>query len=65
MNLLTDEKISRPERTLRVSLDKNVMARVANRHIQHSRELKLHKKLAIKEKTISLLMDALRSAFER
>ena len=48
-----------------VNLDKHFMGRVPGKHIKHSRELKLRKKLAIKQETISLLMEALRFAPEK
>ena len=42
-----------------VLLDRNFMARVPENVIQHSRELKLHKKIAEQQETISLLGKAL------
>ena len=42
-----------------VILDRNFMARVPDKLIRHSRELKLHKKIAEQQETISLLGKAL------
>ena len=42
-----------------VLLDRNFMARVTENVIQHSRELKLHKKIAEQQETISLLVNAI------
>jgi len=42
-----------------VLLDQNFMMRVPDKLIQHSRELKLHKKITEQQETISLLGKAL------
>ena len=42
-----------------VLLDRNFMTRVPDKLIRHSRELKLHKKIAQQQETISLLGKAL------
>jgi len=42
-----------------VLLDRNFMTRVPDKLIQHSKELKLHKKIAEQQETISLLWKAL------
>ena len=42
-----------------VLLDRNFMTRVPDKLIRHSRELKLHKKIAEQQETISLLGKAL------
>ena len=47
------------QRKMVVLLDRNFMARVPENVIQHSRELKLHKKIAEQQETISLLGKAL------
>ena len=54
-------KINRKVRLkkMKVRLDQNVLARVPDRCIQHSRELKLRKKVAEQEETIALLMNAI------
>ena len=56
-----DHRPYRPERkkSLRVFLDQNVMARVPDNLIKHSRELKLRKRVAEQDETISLLMNAM------
>ena len=56
-------KISREVRLkeMEVRLEQNFMARVSDRHIQHSRELLLRKKLAKQEEDISILVYVLRS----
>ena len=41
---------------LKVRLDRHFLAKVPNKHLQHSKELLLRKELAEKEKTISLLL---------
>ena len=46
-------------KTMEVQLDQNFMARVPENVIQQSRELKLHKKIAEQQETISLLGKAL------
>ena len=58
--LSKDHKPYRPERkkSLRVFLDKNFMARVPDNLIKHSRELKLQKRIAEQQETISLLINA-------
>ena len=60
--LSKDHKPYHPERktSLRVFLDKNFMARVPEKHIQHSRELKLRKRVAEQDETISLLVSTIR-----
>ena len=59
--LSKDHKPYRPERkkSFRVFLDKNFMARVPDNLIKHSRELKLQKRIAEQQETISLLMNAM------
>ena len=59
--LSKDHKPYRPERkkSLRVFLDKNFMARVPEKHIQHSKELKLRKRVAEQDETILLLINAM------
>ena len=54
-----DHSPYRPERkkSLRVFLVQNFMARVPDRCIKHSRELKLLKRVAEQDETISLLMN--------
>ena len=42
-------------RQLKVRLDRHFLAKVLNKHLQHSKKLLLRKQLAEKEKTISLL----------
>ena len=56
-----DHKPYRPERkkSLRVFLDQNFMARVPDNLIKHSKELKLRKRVAEQDETISLLGKAL------
>ena len=56
-----DHSPYRPERkkSLRVFLDQNFMARVPDRCIKHSRELKLLKRVAEQDETISLLMNGI------
>ena len=56
-----DHKPYRPERkkSFRVFLDQNFMARVPDNLIKHSRELKLRKRVAKQEETISLLMNGI------
>ena len=56
-----DHSPYRPERkkSLRVFLDQNFMARVPDRCIKLSRELKLLKRVAEQEETISLLMNVI------
>ena len=44
-------------KTMEVQLDENFMARMPDNLIQHSRELKLYKRVAEQEETISLLMN--------
>ena len=46
---------------MEVPLDPNFLANVPRKHLQHSKELLLRKKLAEKEKTISLLLSAAES----
>ena len=64
-NSLVDEtplpKISREVRfkTIKVQLDQNFMARVPDNLIRHSRELKLLKRVAEQDETISLLMNGI------
>ena len=41
---------------LKVRLDRHFLAKVPNKHLQHSKELVLRKQLAEKENTISLLL---------
>ena len=55
-----DHSPYRPERkkSLRVILDQNFLARVPDKLIKHSRELKLRKRVAEQDETISLLMNA-------
>ena len=50
---------SEREKSLRVVLDKHFMARVPDNLIKHSRELKLQKRVAEREETISLLVNAM------
>jgi len=56
-----------PERktSLWLPLDKNFMTRVPEKHIQHSRELKLRKRVAEQEETIFALMNVLSSIVEQ
>ena len=42
-----------------VRLDRNFMSRVPDRCITHSRELKLRKRVAVQDETISLLMNGI------
>lgn len=42
---------------LEARLDRNFMAKVPQKHIQHSKELVLRKRIAVQEKTNSLLMN--------
>ena len=64
-NSLVDEtplpKISGQVRlkSMVVLLDQNFMARVPDRCIKHSRELKLRKRIAEQDETISLLMNGI------
>ena len=44
---------------MEVQLDQNFMARVPDNLIRHSKELKLRKRVAEQDETISLLMKAL------
>ena len=44
-------------RQLKVRLDRHFLAKVLNKHLQHSKKLLLRKQLAEKEKTISLLLN--------
>ena len=46
-------------KTMEVQLDQNFMARVPDYLIKHSRELKLHKRVAEQQETMSLLGKAL------
>ena len=46
-------------KTMEVQLDQNFMARVPDNLIKHSRELKLCKRVAEQDETISLLMNAM------
>ena len=46
-------------KTMEVQLDPNIMARVPDNLIKHSRELKLRKRVVEEEETISLLMNAM------
>ena len=46
-------------KTMEVQLDQNVMARVPENVIQHSRELKLRKRVAEQDETISLFMNGI------
>ena len=46
-------------KTMEVQLDQNFMARVPDNLIKHSRELKLRKRVAEQDETISLLMNAM------
>ena len=45
--------------TMEVQLDQNFMSRVPDNLIKHSRELKLRKRVAEQDETISLLMNAM------
>ena len=56
-----DHSPYRPKRkkSLRVFLNKNFMTRVPDRCIKHSRELKLLKRVAEQDETISLLMNGI------
>ena len=56
-----DHSPYRPEKkkSLRVFLDQNFMARVPDRCVKHSRELKLRKKIAEQQEKISLLMNGI------
>jgi len=47
------------QKYLRVFLDKNFIARVPKKQIQHSKELVLRKRVAEQEESISLLMNAI------
>ena len=64
-NLFVDEtplpKISGgvKRKKMMVLLDRNFMTRVPDKLIRHSREIKLHKKIAEQQETISLLGKAL------
>ena len=62
-----DHSPYRPERkkSLRVFLDQNFMARVPDRCIKHSRELKLLKRVAEQDETISLLMNGIDELLEQ
>ena len=53
----TEMKQDMRGRQLKVQLDRHFLAKVPNKHLQHSRELLLRKQLAEKEKTISLLLN--------
>ena len=44
---------------MEVRVDQNFMTRVPGKHIQHSRELRLRKRVAEEEETISLFLDLL------
>ena len=46
-------------KTIEVQLDQNFMTRVPDNLIKHSRELKLRKRVAEQDETISLLMNAM------
>ena len=46
-------------KTMEVQLDQNFMARVPDNLIKHSRELKLRKRVAEQDETISLVMNAM------
>ena len=46
-------------KTMAVQLDQNLMARVPDKLIEHSRELKLRKRVAEQDETISLLMNVM------
>ena len=53
---LTDIKEEVKGRKLEVRLDPHFLANIPKKHLQHSKELILHKQLAVKEKTISQLL---------
>ena len=46
-------------KTMEVQLDQNFMVRVPDNLIKHSRELKLRKRVAEQEETLSLLMNGI------
>ena len=46
-------------KTMEVQLDQNFMARVPDNLIKHSRQLKLRKRVAEQDETISLVMNAM------
>ena len=48
-----------------VRVDQNFMARVPEKNIQHSRELRLRKRVAEQKETISLLAIVIDSLFEQ
>ena len=52
-------------KTMEVQLDQNFMARVPNNLIKHSRELKLRKRVAEQEETISLLRNGIDLLLEK
>ena len=52
-------------KTMEVQLDQNFMARVPDNLIKHSRELKLRKRVAEQEETISLLMNGIDLLLEK
>ena len=52
-------------KTIEVQLDQNLMARVPDKLIEHSRELKLRKRVAEQDETISLLMNAMDSLLDQ
>ena len=52
-------------KTMEVQLDWNFMVRVPDNLIKHLRELKLGKRVAEREETISLLMNAMDGVLEQ
>ena len=50
---------------MEVCLDQNFMARVPEKHIRHSKELVLRKRVAEQQETIALLMNALHLLLEQ
>ena len=52
-------------KTMEVQLDQTFMARVPDNLIKHSRELKLRKRVAEQEETISLLMNGIDLLLEK
>lgn len=60
-------KISREVRLkkMEVRLDQNVLARVSEKPIRHSKELVIRKRVTEQEETISLLMNSLQLLLEQ
>ena len=57
--LLTKIREGVRQKTMEVQLVQNFMARVPHNLLKHTRELKLHKRVAEQEETISLLMNGM------